>query len=238
MWNELNESDVEEWVKEAAARGDPGPVTWNVLNRYARLVEYLDKEKDERIGLTLFVWHANGMHKELETYEPALRRLVTLCDASQGPVRIDEVWSFDAADTGDAAIVNAGKMEDYADWVDDARDLLSFIDNYLPSNFAQSNLPIYLPRMDSAIIERRKLKGVEERSLVRIGHSFGGRVLANAACRRPNIFRSLTLIDPVLFRDWAKEQTFYILGALCRRAHWASREEAKELLRKRPVFMS
>ena len=64
-----------------------------------------------------------------------------------------------------------------ADWVDDARDLLSFIDNYLPSSFTQSNLPVHLPLMDRETTKRRKLKGVKGRTLVGIGHSFGGCVM-------------------------------------------------------------
>ncbi|KAF8323429.1 hypothetical protein DL93DRAFT_2162583 [Clavulina sp. PMI_390] len=236
MWGELSESDVEQWVKDAVSRGDTGPATWSVVNRYARVLEPSGKEgRDKRTGLTLFAWHANGMHKE--TYEPVLKRLIELCDAPQSPVRIDEVWSFDASNTGDGALVNAGKIEDYTEWVDDVRDLFSFIDNYLPSTFTQSKLPIHIPRLDERVAERRVMAGVEGRILMGIGHSFGGCVIANAACRRPNIFKSLTLIEPVLFHTLRREQTFYVVAALSRRSHWESREEAKKVLRKNPALM-
>lgn len=40
-----------------------GPVVWNVVNRYAPAQK--PSRTDDRVGLTLLAWHANGIHKEV-----------------------------------------------------------------------------------------------------------------------------------------------------------------------------
>lgn len=60
------------------------------------------------------------------------------------------------------------------DWTDNSRDILNFLVNYLPLAPTNSALPTHLPRTNSEEAESRKLTGYKERTLVVVGHSFGG----------------------------------------------------------------
>jgi hypothetical protein len=46
---------------------------------------------------------------------------------------------------------------------------------------------------------------------------------ANAACANPNLFQSLTLVDPVILPQGGVQLDRYVVGALLRRQSWSSR---------------
>jgi pimeloyl-ACP methyl ester carboxylesterase len=84
---------------------------------------------------------------------------------------------------------------------------------------------------------------------VGVGHSMGGVATLDAALRRPELFRALVLIDPVIFRIrllWAWELVKnlgigdrlhpLIPGALRRRRVFTSLEEMYARYRRAPVF--
>ncbi|KAF8323435.1 hypothetical protein DL93DRAFT_2093078 [Clavulina sp. PMI_390] len=232
----------------------PGPVMWTVMNRYARVSSAADKA-DRRIGLTVLAFHANGYHKE--TFEPIFRCLIDSCNQPGSRVRIDEFWSFDAAHTGDSALVNRNALQTFgeyaADGIDFLRDILGFVDHYLPATTGDISLPVHLtPHNDSISLERRYSK----RIIVGMGHSFGASVLARVACLRPTLIRSMTLVEPVMFHSRQNGSARLIQSALSRRERWASRrvkdrhhqlydlltivnylrEEAMEFFVKNPFF--
>ena len=60
------------------------------------------------------------------------------------------------------------------DWMDNSRDILNFLINYLPSSATASVLPVHLPRLPEDESESRKVKGYQDRILAAVGHSFGG----------------------------------------------------------------
>lgn len=60
------------------------------------------------------------------------------------------------------------------DWNDNARDILNFLIYYLPSTAASPPLPTHLPRLPSPESNYRKTHGFAHRTLVVVGHSFGG----------------------------------------------------------------
>jgi hypothetical protein len=60
------------------------------------------------------------------------------------------------------------------DWMDNSRDILNFLINYLPSTAIPSVLPVHLPRLPEDESESRKVRGYQDRILAAVGHSFGG----------------------------------------------------------------
>ncbi|KAF8323433.1 hypothetical protein DL93DRAFT_2129025 [Clavulina sp. PMI_390] len=203
-----------------------GPVTWNTVNRYARVSK--PTAGDKRTGLTVISFHANGLHKE--TFEPTYRLIISLCDQPTSNVRVDEFWSLEAANTADGALINGDVFGDYQDGIDHFRDTLNFLEHYLPQA-PLASFPVHLERHD-------KVAGYPTRFVVGLGHSFGGAVLSNAACCQPSVFRSLTLIEPVLLQNADLGLIGLALATLSRRESWKSREQAKSLLEQHPLFMT
>ncbi|THH11139.1 hypothetical protein EW146_g8142 [Bondarzewia mesenterica] len=198
-------------------------VLWNCLNRYVRRA--VPKEKNRK-HLTLFFAHANGLHKEVGTLTEVLT-----C--------IDEVWTFDAVQHGDSGLINAAQLRGIFDWADNARDILNFFLQYLPDSVSADPLPVHLERVPSSVSEERRVHGFRERSLVSVGHSFGGCSLVLAAHAIPSLFSDLVLIDPVIIPsgyDRSENLRTLVLGAISRRETWSSREEAHRLLSASPFF--
>ncbi|MCF8239673.1 MAG: alpha/beta fold hydrolase [Saprospiraceae bacterium] len=115
-------------------------------------------------------------------------------------------------------LTSARGPEDVQTWHDLAEDLIRYLDQ-------QASVPV-----------------------VGIGHSLGGVVTLLAAVRRPDLFASIILLDPVFLPRW-----IYWLKVLVphrfrgylvplariarrRRDHWPSREVAWDHLRKKRVF--
>ncbi|KAL4071778.1 Alpha/beta hydrolase family-domain-containing protein [Scleroderma citrinum] len=204
---------------------------WNCVNRYART--------DNRgHGISLFLAHANGFFKEI--WEVMLRDLF---DSPAAPL-VDEVWSWEAVHHGDSALVNAGNLSGIVDWQDNARDIANFLLNYLPDDTTPASLPTHLERIPKSTSDARKDHGYSKRTLVVVGHSFGGTTSILAALNFPKLFSSLILVDPVIgFNSRSAKETDgntsnLTLGALIRRDIWPSREEALRLFKQSPFFAS
>lgn len=60
------------------------------------------------------------------------------------------------------------------DWMDNARDVVSFLVNYLPTQATADSLPLHLTRLPEAEATTRSTNGLGDRTLVAIGHSMGG----------------------------------------------------------------
>ncbi|KAI0087436.1 Alpha/Beta hydrolase protein [Irpex rosettiformis] len=219
---------------------------WNCVNRYTRR-ELLPQDGSNNTGLplTLFFSHANGFPKEI--WEPTLRHLVAVNGASDSPLNIAEIWSFEAVNHGDAALVNGKNLGGMYDWGDQARDISQFLAYYLPPspNTPSNALPVHLPRQDETLGESRKTSGFQQRNLVVIGHSFSGAASTIAAANYPALFSSLILVDPVLrpLRPDVPVFTFQAhisraLNAIKRRAHWPSREEALKQFQATPFWQA
>lgn len=202
---------------------------WNCVNRYVR-ADNLGS------GLTLFLAHANGFPKEI--WETMLRNIF---DSPAAPL-VDEVWSWEAVHHGDAALVNAGNLSGIVDWQDNARDIVNFLLNYLPDDTAVSSLPTHLERVPESTSEVRTERGYSRRTLVVVGHSFGGTSSILAALNYPKLFSSLILVDPIIsMNDLFVEENYdhiykLAFGALARRSTWPSREEALRLFKQSPFF--
>ncbi|CAE7073661.1 unnamed protein product [Rhizoctonia solani] len=185
---------------------------WIVANRYV-------PDKPRASAVTLVLAHATGFHKEI--WETTLRFLVTAGG-------IDEIWSLDAANHGDSALLNKDSLGDIYEWSDHARDILSFLTYYLPDRI--DNPEPSLVQIPDQTSQRRLEHGFANRTVIGIGHSFGGCTIARAAIEFPKLFSSLVLVDPVIFPSYAPRGPgieALIKGALSRRDQWANRESAQ-----------
>ena len=68
-----------------------------------------------------------------QTWEPTLAHLISEWDSSRLG-EIEEIWSLDMINQGDAALLNRHTLGDTFDWVDNGRDILQFILSYLPES--------------------------------------------------------------------------------------------------------
>ncbi len=92
------------------------------------------------------------------------------------------------------------------------------------------------------------LKEVQARKIIAVGHSLGGVATLYAAIRRPELFSHVILIDPTMLPPaflrtvtWMKwfgmeARTDLVQGALRRRRHWDSREQAYLSFKEKPLF--
>ncbi|KAL5478289.1 hypothetical protein ACEPAI_2473 [Sanghuangporus weigelae] len=212
---------------------------WNCVTRYYR--KSGSSESSGKRSITLLLLHANGLPKE--TWEPFLRHLITSIENPRnGLVSVDEIWSLEATQHGDAALINEGKLGAVYDWQDHSRDILNFLSRYLPSrnDALRTDLPVHLPRVSSQDESTRLKDGFTgERTLVGIGHSLGGATVTLAAITRLALFSSLILVDPVITPPYTDRGPFIdalAFGAVQRRHTWTNREEARKLFAASPFF--
>jgi len=66
------------------------------------------KSVDDPTALTLIFAHGTGFHKEI--WLPIIEDLYTLAE-NHGSLRIREVWSIDAPNHGDAAVLNEKDLQ-------------------------------------------------------------------------------------------------------------------------------
>ncbi|KAF8631740.1 hypothetical protein AX15_002221 [Amanita polypyramis BW_CC] len=229
---------VREWllnVRGADAEGKRGyeRVLWASVNRYRRLdLGELARKRKTR-GFTLFFAHGTGFPKEI--WEPILKHLL----ASHAHL-IDEIWTWEAVNHGDSALVNEKELTPLYDWMDNARDILNFFTYYIPSSASSKSLPVHLPRLSTLESNKRASHGIPTRNIVCIGHSFGGCSITLTALFSPQLFTGLVLVDPVIMLPGALGYPVYdvALNALSRRETWKSRSEALALFKGSPFFAS
>ncbi|KAI6141764.1 Alpha/Beta hydrolase protein [Pisolithus tinctorius] len=210
---------------------------WNCINRYVRV----HRHDTLRTGLTLFLVPATGFPKEI--WETMLQSLL---DSTSG-LLVDEVWSWEAVNHGDSALVNAltvtsiGSNILSVDWHNDACDIANFLLNYLPEEATPASLPTCLERVPEATSDARKELGYHCRRLVVVGHSFGGTSPTLAALNFPKLFSSLILVDLIILADKARtveEAVRFAVNAFTRRMFWSSREDALRQFKQSPFFAS
>jgi len=151
---------------------------------------------------------------------------------------VDEVWSLDAVNQGDSALVNKAQLGDTIDWADNARDILSLLLYYMPSSATDLAPSPILERVPDSIAEDREQHGYSNRILVGLGHSFGGSSMARAAIAYPALFSSLILVDPVIISPAFLRGSLsnLVQAAMRRRSHWETRSHALNALKKSPFF--
>lgn len=230
---------------------------WNTVNRI--VPAYLDAEAsvgssgpDKREGITLILAHANGFHKEI--YEPAVASLIQKLqtEAFRGKYRIDEIWIFDCTHSGQAASINRDVLGDIVSWADHPRDMLKFLEYYMPETPAHPSaapawLPTFLPSHKASSPKAR-------RRLIGLGHSFGGASLTFVLHARPRMLEGLILVDPAIVHcDDEERFQFHNLpnevwpsldqvplarGAIARKDTFDSLPDAQAYFESKPFFQA
>lgn len=82
---------------------------------------------------------------------------------SKGGQYIEEIWSLDTFNSGDAGVLNRRHLSVAHSWFDHARDMLQFLDYYMPA-LSSTKPPVELPLLS-------RMTGRKGRTVVGLGHS-------------------------------------------------------------------
>ncbi|KAF9513510.1 hypothetical protein BS47DRAFT_1317435 [Hydnum rufescens UP504] len=146
---------------------------------------------------------------------------------------------MDFAGYGDSDERNSTIFASSLDWIDDARDILNLVENFVlegPFVASPHRLPAHLHRLPSECASQRRKFGFHDRHVLGVSHSMGGGIIANAACASPNLFQSLILLDPAIISNRNSRLQTYFISALLRRQAWPSRDEARAQFLQNPFF--
>ncbi|KAG6901619.1 hypothetical protein C0995_009959 [Termitomyces sp. Mi166 len=170
-------------------------------------------------ALTLIFTHGTGFHKE--QWEPTIDELYALLDHEDGRLRVREVWSIDAPNHGDAAVLNENILitgyEPIFPWEEYARAIYTFLTGFGTG-------------VDVDFSTRR---------LVGIGHSMGAVCLLLSLGYSPKLkFESFILCELMSTNPkfMGGPSQMLVKGAVNRRDIWPSYEEAYKLLKSRPAW--
>lgn len=187
LWSEMSQTYSVESFYPPSSEEEAQRLAENLLDgRQPQLwscIERLVPSKPVNDGITLFLAHANGFHKEVravhalydpksqltssnsQIYEPVTQDLINnLTKQGKGSPQISEVWSIDTFNSGDSAALNRGNLGQATSWFDHPRDMLQFLDFYLPELYAD-DLPTLLEAHSKGTTRN-------SRCMVGIAHSF------------------------------------------------------------------
>lgn len=201
------------------------PQLWGCIQR---IVPETTQKKNGK-PITLFLSHANGFHKEI--YEPMLEFL--LAELKSSDVFVEEIWSLDTFNSGDAALLNRDELGVSTPWWDHARDEQQFLQNYLPTR-SQSVKPV---------LERQNPKtGRKDRTIIAITHSHSGAASSMLFTRIADLCDGHISIDPMVFRfdDFAMTSVPYqhplFLGAINRKDIFKNRQAILDYMETKSYF--
>ncbi|ESK96126.1 hypothetical protein Moror_7267 [Moniliophthora roreri MCA 2997] len=170
-------------------------------------------------AVTLIFAHGTSFHKE--QWEPTIEELWSLVDSNGNRLHIREVWSIDAPNHGDAAILNEERLsvgyQPIFRWEEYGRvihSLLMGLGKGIDTDFSKHRL-------------------------VGVGHSMGAASLLLSMNYFPQIkFESLVLIEVMIMKlnstfGITVESNVLASGSVNRRDVWASQEDAYTSLKSR-----
>ncbi|KAH8178472.1 alpha/beta hydrolase family protein [Sarocladium implicatum] len=138
--------------------------------------------------ITLLLLPGMGLPKEI--FEPTIDVLLPLL--KQQNLHVQEVWAMDLPMCGETALLNPPGFL-YGNEKDITRDLLMFITGYMPLDARQDlphNLEFRRPGPTGAQPVRQNLHIM--------AHSLGAQAAMLAAAHAPEVFASLTVMDPAM----------------------------------------
>ncbi|UZJ54261.1 hypothetical protein CBS101457_003581 [Exobasidium rhododendri] len=220
-----SEEEAQRVVENLAGSGQPQ--LWSCVQRIV-------PSTPVQGGITLFLAHANGFHKEI--YEPTVQSIInSLAKQGKGAPVISEVWSLDAHNSGDSAALNIGKLGRTVSWFDHPRDMIQFLDFYLPEE--GGSIPTLLEVHAQGTTRK-------DRTMIGIGHSFSGAGMVMLNSTLPDYFQGLIAVDPVGTPiEQFKDQPFpsdqpLSRGAVARKDTFTNRRSAEEYLKSKPYFQA
>ncbi|PPQ70332.1 hypothetical protein CVT26_014604, partial [Gymnopilus dilepis] len=170
-------------------------------------------------ALTLLLAHGAGFHKE--QWEPTMDDLQALIASQPGLLNIREIWSIDALNHGDSAVLNKEALR------------LGYEDSFPWEEYAHS-IHLFVCGLGKGV-------GVNltEHHLVGIGHSFGAVVLELSMGYYPKIQYTSLILCKVMIAPNADipKITEVVMGGSEKRCDiWPSRGDAYQLLRARGTW--
>ncbi|KAF8751892.1 Alpha/beta hydrolase family [Rhizoctonia solani] len=165
---------------------------WSVADRYAPERSCTGNS----IGVTIVLLHATGFHKEI--WETTLRYLLSM---PQGQANVDKIWSLDAANHEDSALINNKSLGETFKWSVHVPDILKFLGNYLPDRTQNGVLQWNLERISNENAWERFERSFKDRKVLGIGHSFGVcafQMSTRAALDGFSLFLSIIFADPMM----------------------------------------
>ncbi|KAJ3930534.1 MAG: Alpha/beta hydrolase fold-1 [Lentinula lateritia] len=192
-------------------------------------------------GLTLVFTHGTGFHKE--QWEPTIDDLLELI-RQQNPnkIKVREIWTIDAPNHGDAAILNEKSLqhgyEAVFQWQEYARSIHAFLTGRGRTLLGNLNLD----SENRAVMDNFDFSS---HTIVGIGHSMGAISLLLSLDFVPSIeslFASMIFVEPMTMeppvsgsKGPAKKLAS---GSQSRRDIWPSAEEAYKMLKTRRTWQS
>ncbi|TQV93643.1 alpha/beta hydrolase family domain-containing protein [Cordyceps javanica] len=173
--------------RSTAAQINSVPCPTIVVKRYIP-TQQVPPAISGRPGVTLLMLPGMGLVKEV--FEPMIE--VVLQELCSKKVRVEEIWSVDMPLCGETALANPVGYA-YGNEKDITRDLLMFITGYLPVRPQQDlpeELPFRAPDLNGTQLTRSNLHV--------IAHSLGAQAAMLSAAHAPDIFSSLTVMDPAM----------------------------------------
>lgn len=181
--------------------------------------------------ITLFLSHANGFHKEI--YEPMLETLLNELESNGSGVFIEEIWSLDTFNSGDAGLLNRDTLSVCTPWWDHSRDMQQFLQHYLP------------PKSQSAKTQLERQNegtGRKDRTIIALTHSHSGAAGSMLFTGISDLCDGHISIDPMMmrFNDFAiaalPGQHPLFKGALIRKDLFKNRQAVIDYMETKPYF--
>lgn len=204
------------------------PQLWGCIQRIVP-----DSTQKKGKPITLFLSHANGFHKEI--YEPMLESLLAELESNGSDVFVDEIWSLDTFNSGDAGILNRDTLSVCTPWWDHARDVQQFLQNYLP------------PKSENVKTQLQKQKegsGRKDRTIIAITHSHSGAACSMLFTGIADLCDGHISIDPMVsrFDDFtiqpvSTEHPLY-KGAIIRKDVFKNRQAVLDYMDTKPYFQA
>ncbi|SJL10133.1 uncharacterized protein ARMOST_13517 [Armillaria ostoyae] len=169
-------------------------------------------------ALTLIFAHGTGFHKE--QWEPTIEDLFSYIE-TRGGLKIREVWSIDASNHGDAAILN----EEVLQW--------GYEETFRWEEYARSIHALFMGLGTGVDVD------FTSRRLVGIGHSMGAVSLLLSLTFNPRpVFESLILVELMTMNQEQSRGpgTFLVSASSIRRDTWSSKEEAYAVMKRRKAW--
>lgn len=196
-------------------------VFWNCVDRYVRQCPSIHAHKP---GVTLVLTHSLGSLRQI--WEPTILEMITLARTFE--LDIDEIWTFEAVQHGDSALLNDKNLRDVFDWHDHCRDILNFLLHYMPPDAYSGPVPMCLPAARKADQTLRRVIG--------IGHSFGGTTMVRAAEDMPQLFDKVIVVEPMIVPPTyhgGKSFELLVQSSLIKPMLYQSKESAQQYFAKR-----
>ncbi|KAK0451576.1 Alpha/beta hydrolase fold-1 [Armillaria borealis] len=187
----------------------------STLKRYWKPSSPFHEDND---ALTLIFAHGTGFHKE--QWEPTIEDLFA-CIETRGGLKIREVWSIDASNHGDAAILN----EEVLQW--------GYEETFRWEEYARSIHALLMGLGTGVDVD------FTSRRLVGIGHSMGAVSLLLSLTFNPRpVFESLILVELMTMNQEQSRGpgTFLVSASSNRRDTWSSKEDAYAVMKRRKAW--